>query len=70
MNPYIPEFYDLSPYMPPVKLQGPIGSCVSWAVGYYLKGFHEIFENGYLYTDNPKLMSPSYIFNQVKVNPK
>ena len=66
---FIPDFYDLSSFMPPVKSQGALGSCVSWASGYYLKGYQEKIENGYGYTDNSKLMSPSYIFNQVRVDP-
>lgn len=68
--PVIPDFYDLSPYMPEVRSQGKIGSCVSWASGYYLKSYQEKIEKGYSYNnDNSKLMSPSFIFNQVKSNP-
>ena len=33
--------FDLSNKMPPIRNQGNQGSCASWAVGYYLKSYHE-----------------------------
>lgn len=65
-----PASYDLSKFLPQVDSQGSQGSCVAWATGYYLKSFHENledFNNGI--TTNNNTMSPSYIFNQIKVNP-
>lgn len=65
----IPSEYDISNFLPEVKSQGTQGSCVAWAAGYYLKSFHENYEdveNGILSMDNE--MSPSYIYNQIKVS--
>jgi cathepsin K len=61
----IPDKYDLSHLMPPIRQQAKQGSCVGFALS-YLKSYHERLENGYSYTDNSKIMSPSYIYNQIK----
>src|SRR5579871_3646098 len=34
-----PSTMDLTPYDPPVGDQGSVNSCVSWATGYYLRGW-------------------------------
>jgi len=64
-----PSQYDLSDFLPPVGSQGKQGSCVAWATGYYLKSFHENYEdnlNGNSANDNR--MSPAFIFNQIKAS--
>ncbi len=60
--------YDLSKDMPPVRSQGDQGSCVGWATGYYLKSYHEKIEYGYEYTTFEDVMSPSFLYNQIKVS--
>jgi C1A family cysteine protease len=37
----LPASYDLTQYLPPVGNQGPYGTCVAWAVGYYGKSATE-----------------------------
>jgi cathepsin K len=64
-----PSQYDLSDFLPQVGSQGKQGSCVAWATGYYLKSFHENYEdnlNGN--PGNENRMSPAFIFNQIKVS--
>jgi cathepsin K len=58
---------DLSKNMPPVRSQGSQGSCVAWALGYYLKSYQEKVQHGYEYETFEDVMSPSFIYNQVKV---
>jgi len=62
----LPESYDLSDLMPPVRSQGNQGSCVSWAIAYYLKSYQEKVQYGYEYDTFENVMSPAYIFNQIK----
>jgi len=67
----LPESYDLSKDMPPVRSQGGQGSCVSWAVGYYIKGYHEHIESGIEYgkgNDYTGVHSPAFLFNIVKIS--
>ncbi|WP_165814782.1 DUF4384 domain-containing protein [Labrenzia sp. 011] len=42
---YIPDAIDLSPLMPPPVMQR-YGSCVSYAIGYALRGYYSALENG------------------------
>lgn len=56
---------DLASYMPPVNSQGPIGSCVSWATGYYYKSFHEGREHNWNLTLPEQRCSPSFLYNQI-----
>src|SRR5690242_7851816 len=35
----LPSSYDISQYNPPVGNQGSVNSCVSWVMGYYLRGW-------------------------------
>lgn len=65
----LPENHDLSPLMPPVRSQGNQGSCVAWATTYYLKSYQEKIQYGYEYTTYENIMSPSFVYNQIKVNP-
>ncbi len=56
--------------LPEVRSQGKQGSCVAWATGYYLKSFHENYEdveNGN-FSQLGNEMSPAYIYNQIKVS--
>lgn len=62
-----PTNFDLSEFLPLVGNQGKQGSCVAWATGYYLKSFHENFENLINGQAMNQRMSPSFIYNQIKV---
>ncbi len=65
-----PLEYDLSEYLPPVDTQGSQGSCVAWATGYYLKSFQENYENSVEGLEDLRVtLSPSFIFNQIKITP-
>jgi C1A family cysteine protease len=67
----LPISFDLSDDMPPVRSQGSQGSCVSWAVGYYLKSYHEHIEKGSDYgigNDYDGVYSPAFLYNVVKSN--
>ena len=46
--------------------QGPQGSCVGWAVAYTLKSYHERIERGWPLNNNRHVMSPAYVYNQIK----
>lgn len=61
----LPEQYDLSELMPPVRSQGQQGSCVAWAVVYYLKSYQEKVEFGYEYESFADVMSPAFAYNQI-----
>jgi len=75
-----PASVDMSatPWFPPIGNQGSQGSCVAWAVGYYLKTFQEAKEHGWDfsgaswtggYSGHPtvsyqnEIMSPAFIYN-------
>ena len=68
INPNLPSTVDLSPMMPPVRSQGGQGSCVAWATTYYMKSYHEKKQYGYDYTDYATVMSPAFVYNQIKVS--
>jgi len=64
-----PPSFDLSDFLPKVGSQGAQGSCVAWATGYYLKSFHENYEDFVISGLAPiNEMSPSFIYNQIKVS--
>ena len=63
----LPAYVDLSVDAPPPGDQGSQGSCVGWAVAYTLKSYHERIERGWPLTDNRHVMSPAYVYNQIKV---
>lgn len=68
MGPPLPASHDLSEFLPPVGNQGKQGSCVGWAAGYYLKSFHENYEDDLLgIALSNYQMSPAYIYNQIKI---
>ncbi|MBU1870249.1 MAG: PKD domain-containing protein [Candidatus Omnitrophica bacterium] len=58
---------DLTAFLPPVGNQGYIGSCTSWATGYYNKTFQEAKERGWSPADITHQCSPSFIYNQTFV---
>ncbi len=67
----LPSSYDLSDRMPPVRNQGGQGSCASWAVGYYLKSYHEHLDKDTDYgegNDYEGAYSPAFLYNHVKVD--
>jgi len=56
----LPMTFDLSELLPPVDSQGSMGSCVSWAISYYMKSMQEHIETGIL-----TRLSPAYTYNQI-----
>lgn len=63
----LPSSADLSVDVPIPGNQGGQGSCVGWAVAYAVKTYHERIERGWPLTDNRHVMSPAYVYNQIKV---
>lgn len=62
----LPEFVDLSSFMPEAGHQGSQGSCVGWAVGYALKTYHEAKENQTVRPTEFDQFSPAFIYNTIK----
>jgi len=60
----IPNSFDLSEDLPPVRNQGELGSCASWATSYYMKSFQEKIETGLPFSE-ASIFSPSYTYNQL-----
>ena len=63
----LPSSVDLSVDAPVPGDQGLQGSCIGWAVAYAVKTYHERIERGWPLTDDRHVMSPAYIYNQIKV---
>ena len=63
----LPSSVDLSVDAPIPGDQGGQGSCVGWAVAYAVKSYHERIERGWPLTDDRHVMSPAYIYNQIRV---
>ena len=63
----LPSSVDLSVDAPIPGHQGGQGSCVGWAVAYVVKTYHERLERGWPLTNDRHVMSPAYIYNQIKV---
>ena len=63
----LPSSVDLSGDAPIPGNQGRQGSCVGWAVAYVVKTHHERIERGWPLTNDRHVMSPAYIYNQIKV---
>jgi len=59
----LPSIHDLSNMFPPVRSQGPQGSCVAWAAGYYIRSYQEKLEKNLNYTSLDNVMSPAFIYN-------
>ena len=62
----LPEFIDLSSFLPEAGHQGSQGSCVGWAVGYALKTYHEAKESQTVRPDDYYHFSPAFIYNTIK----
>lgn len=60
----LPDNFDISHFLPPIRSQGTQGSCVSWAISYYLKSLQEKIENETDFTIND-ITSPAYTYNQI-----
>jgi C1A family cysteine protease len=66
-----------TPWFPPIGNQGSQGSCVAWAVGYYVKTFQEAKEHGWNLSAaswssgqptasyQNQIMSPAFIYNLI-----
>ena len=63
----LPASVDLSVDAPLPRSQGSQGSCVGWAVAFAVKTYHERIERGWPLTDERHVMSPAYVYNQVRV---
>ena len=59
----LPESFDLSEFLPPVRSQGQQGSCSAWATSYYMKYLQENIEHG---VDSiVPILSPAYTYNTI-----
>lgn len=66
-QPALPAAVDLSQYNPPVGDQGGLLSCVSWATGYYLRGWYAK-RDGYYPTGgagSTGSYAPMYLYSQL-----
>ena len=63
----LPSSIDLSVGTPLPRSQGGQGSCVGWAVAFAVKTYHERIERGWPLTNDRHVMSPAYVYNQIKV---
>ena len=63
----LPASVDLSVDAPLPRSQGLQGSCVGWAVAFAVKTYHERIERGWPLTDERHVMSPAYVYNQIRV---
>ena len=63
----LPASVDLSVDAPLPRSQGSQGSCVGWAVAFAVKTYHERIERGWPLTDDRHVMSPAYVYNQIRV---
>jgi Papain family cysteine protease len=63
----VPASVDLSQYNPPVGDQGGLGSCVSWATGYYLRGWYAKRDGYYPAggAGNTGSFAPMYLYSQL-----
>ncbi|HET6487530.1 MAG TPA: PEGA domain-containing protein, partial [Spirochaetia bacterium] len=63
----LPARVDLRNLFPPPGDQGLTQpSCVGWAVGYGLKTYQERLAHGWSLSSDSHLMSPSFIYNQIR----
>ena len=63
----LPSSIDLSVDFPLPRSQGVQSSCVGWAVAYAVKSYHERIERGWPLTNDSHVMSPAYVYNQIKL---
>jgi len=54
--------------VPPVGDQGETKTCTGWAAGYYYKTYQEWLERGWT-LNNDHIFGPSFVYNQITVNP-
>lgn len=62
---YIPDAIDLSPLMPP-PLQQIHGSCVSYAIGYALRGYYAALESGSAPGHVNHTPSPAFLHSRIR----
>ncbi|GAB4527488.1 MAG: hypothetical protein Tsb0019_29530 [Roseibium sp.] len=62
---YIPDAIDLSPLMPPPLLQIH-GSCVSYAIGYAMRGYYAALENRVEPGSRSFTPSPAFLHSQIR----
>lgn len=62
---YIPDAIDLSPHMPPPLLQIH-GSCVSYAIGYAIRGYYAALENNVSPGSRAFTPSPAFLHSQIR----
>ena len=60
----LPNDFDLSSFLPPIRSQEEQGSCVSWAISYYMKSMQEKIQYGAAFT-TANITSPAYTYNQI-----
>jgi len=69
MEPLAADSHTNTAYLPSVDSQGSQGSCVAWAVGYYLKSYQENKENNRTSEAEKSLAenicSPAFIYNMI-----
>jgi len=66
----LPERVDHSEALPPIFDQGPAGTCVACATGYYDKSFQEGLEHGWALTFPQHQFSPLFIYSQRRNQPE
>lgn len=64
--------HSASQWFPPIGSQGTEGSCVAWAVGYYMKSFQEAKEHNWDLSDplapwtcRDKFVSPDFVYHLI-----
>jgi hypothetical protein len=62
---FLPERVDLSARFPIPGNQGPLASCVGWAVGYAARSYYAKTAEGRDVGDNSNVPSPSYIYGSI-----
>lgn len=63
-----PVIFDLSHLIPPVINQGEQANSPVFATTYYLKSYHEKIQHNYEYLSESEVMSPSFVYNQIKIS--
>lgn len=58
----LPAKVDLTGYFPPIGDQGDVGTCTSWAIGYYLKSYLEAKDRGIKPTGGDMQFSPKFLY--------
>ena len=69
----LPSSYSLKAYAPTPRSQGRQGSCVGWATAFGARTISNAIKNGWenqTYKINQNVFSPSYVYNQIRVNDK